>query len=439
MLPLKKRMIAAALIIAGFSSEVSLAQSAKYLTLSEAVELCLQNNKQLKLNKVKVEAATASTVEAREKRLPDLSGTASYIRLTKPTIGGPLGNTASPDINEAAYAMVSGSIPLFTGFRTKNGIESAKYLEEATKLDAENDKDAVIQNTVAAYSNLYKAQSTVSIVRENLKQAEQRSADFENLEKNGVIARNDLLRVQLQQSNVQLALLDAESNQRLANLNMNIMLGLEESTQLQLDSTSFVEITDARTFSEFEQVALTNRHDLEALRYREQSASAGIRIAKADYYPALKITGGYFAANIPNFVSISNAWNAGLGLSYNVASLWKTGAKVKSAKIRLAEVKASQDLMSDRVKIEVAQAFEGYILSKKKIEVYAQALEQATENNRITKNKYRNNLVTTTDLLDAFVQQLLANLDYANSKADAAVAYRRLLQTSGVANNEPKK
>jgi outer membrane protein len=439
MLPLKNRVIAAAFIIAGLSSEVSLAQSSKFLTLSEAVELCLQNNKQLKLNKVKVESATASTVEARERRLPDLAGSANYIRLTKPTIGGPLGNTASPNIDEAAYAMVSGSIPLFTGFRTKNGIESAKYLEEATKLDAENDKDAVIQNTVAAYSNLYKAQSTVSIVRENLKQAELRTADFTNLEKNGVIARNDLLRVQLQQSNVQLALMDAESNERLANLNMNIMLGLDDNTLLQLDSTSFVELNDARTFSEFEQVALMNRHDLAALKYREQSASAGIRMAKADYYPSLKLTGGYFAANIPNLFSISNAWNAGLGLSYNVASFWKTGAKVKSAKIRLAEVKASQDLMNDRVKMEVAQAFEGYILSKKKIEVYAQALEQATENNRITKNKYRNNLVTTTDLLDAFVQQLLANLDYANSKADAAVAYRRLLQTSGVANNEPKK
>jgi outer membrane protein len=439
MLRTPKRMMTAILVIAGLSSEVSLAQSPKFLRLEEAIELCLQNNKQLKLNKVKIEAATASTVEARERRLPDLSGSANYVRLTRPKIGGPLGNTSSPDIDEAAYAIVNGSIPLFTGFRTKNGIASAKYLEEATRLDAENDKDAVVQNAVAAYSNLYKAQTSVAIIKENLKQAEQRSADFANMERNGLIARNDLLRVQLQQSNIELALLDAESNQRLANLHMNIMLGLDETTVLQLDSTSFVDVEDSRTFSEFEQIALSNRHDLEALKYREQSAFSGIKIAKADYYPNLRVTAGYFAANIPDLFTISNAWNAGLGLTYNVASIWKTGAKVKSAKIRLAEIKATQDIMNDRVKLEVAQAFEGYVLSKKKIEVYAKAVEQASENNRITKNKYRNNLVTTTDLLDAFVQELLANLDYAHSKADAAVAYRKLLQTSGIATSEPKK
>jgi outer membrane protein TolC len=49
--------------------------------------------------------------------------------------------------------------------------------------------------------------------------------------------------------------------------------------------------------------------------------------------------------------------------------------------------------------------------AQKKMQVYQKAIDQATENYRITKNKYDNSLATTTDLLDANVAQLLARLN----------------------------
>jgi outer membrane protein len=84
------------------------------------------------------------------------------------------------------------------------------------------------------------------------------------------------------------------------------------------------------------------------------------------------------------------------------------------------------------VRLEVNHAYHEYILSLKKITVYQKSIEQANENYRITKNKYDNNLVTTTELLDADVAQLQAQLNYAFSKADAMVAYRKLQLMAGV-------
>lgn len=438
----KYTILIVAILLTVSKTEIAIAQTTKFLTLNEAIQLCIQNNKQLKLNQVKIEAAIASTGESKKTRLPDVAASGSYLRVTKPTISGPIeksfgGNT--PKINQVSFAMVTASLPIFGGFKIKNGIESAKYLEEATKLDAAADKDAVIVNTISAYANLYKAQSTVNLLKENLKQAQQRTQDFTNLESKGIVARNDLLRVQLQQSNMQMSLLDAESNVRIANLNMNLMLGLEEETQLQLDSSSLTEVTDTRTFKQFEELAFTNRYEIEALKYRERSAAAGIRYAKGDYFPALKLSGGYFAVSIPNFFTVTNAWNAGLGVSYNIASLWKTGAKVKSAKMHLLEVQTNQLILNDQVKMQVAQAFEEFTVSKSKIEMYAQALEQANENNKITKSKYRNSLVTTTDLLDADVQQLQAVLNFANAKVDALLAYKKLLQVTGISESNQNK
>ena len=68
----------------------------------------------------------------------------------------------------------------------------------------------------------------------------------------------------------------------------------------------------------------------------------------------------------------------------------------------------------------------------------AQALvdqEQARENYRIVKNKFDNSLATTTELLEADVAQLQATLSYTLARADAFVAYNKLLQTAGLLNN----
>jgi outer membrane protein len=59
---------------------------------------------------------------------------------------------------------------------------------------------------------------------------------------------------------------------------------------------------------------------------------------------------------------------------------------------------------------------------------------QATENYRITKNKYDNSLATTTELLDADVALLQTQLSVTNAKADSFLAYNKLLQTAGILN-----
>ncbi len=86
----------------------------------------------------------------------------------------------------------------------------------------------------------------------------------------------------------------------------------------------------------------------------------------------------------------------------------------------------------DAVQLQITQAYQNYLLSQKKTEVYQKAISQAEENYKIVKNKFNNALATATDLLDADVAQLQAKLDSAFSKADASVAYNKLLLTAGL-------
>ncbi len=419
------------------------AQTSKNLSLDDAIQLSIKASGQLKLGNAKVDEAIANYHEVWNNHLPDVKVSGTYMRLNSPNVNLKVNLAGSSSdttkkaatkpvkVDQAAYGQVSASLPLFSGFRIKYGAEAAKYLEMAAKLDVEHDKEEVILNAIKAYSNLYKAKKSVDLVQENLKQQKQRVADFTNLEKNGLLARNDLLKAQLQQSNIELSLLDAENDFTLTYTTMDFMLGLAEGTELIPDTAGFEHLANAGTIAQWEETGLLHRKDISALTYREKATSSQIKSIKGEYYPGLALTGGYLAADVPNLLTITNALNIGIGLQYNLGSLWKTAAKIDQAKARLHQVQATQGMLSDQIKIEINQAYRNYLLSLQKIEVYARAIEQASENYRITKNKYDNNLVTTTDLLEADVAQLQAKLNYAFSKADAFTAYKKLQQVSG--------
>jgi outer membrane protein len=439
---MKHKIIIAALGIVLFSiSTPLLAQKTKNLPLDEAIQLAVKNSGQLKIAKSRADEAMARYRESKNNRLPDVKVSAAYMRVSAPQIdlktnSGSKTDTAKktstsmPNIDQLAYGMVNASLPLFSGFRIKYGVESAKFLEQAARMDAEQNKEELTELTINAYINLFKNRKSLELIEENLKQQKQRVADFTNLEKNGLMARNDLLKAQLAQSNIELALLDAQNNLTMTYINMNLLLGLPEDTELIPDN-EFGSTGDAGNAITWEQTALGKRKDITALSLREKAAGSAVKSIKGEYYPGIALTGGYIAADIPNFLTITNALNVGVGLQYNLGALWKTGAKVAEAKAKLYQTQVSQNMLSDQIRTQVNKSYHDYILANQKIEVYTRATEQANENYRITKNKFDNNLVTTTDLLEADVMQLQAKLNLMFSKADAYAAYKKLQQTSG--------
>lgn len=436
-----------AFLFSALTVQPLLAQTTRPLSLQEAIQLGLAHSKQLKVADARIREAAGMVSEARLRQYPDLKVSGAYMRVNQPDIdlkvalGSPQQGSgeeqaAIPAINQLSYAMANLSLPLFAGMKIRSGIESAQYLKKAIELDGVKEQDEVIQNTIAAYYNLYKAQAATQLMEENLRQAQQRVQDFENLEKNGLLARNDLLKARLQESNVALALLDAENNRKIANFNINLMLGISEPTLLDLDKADLNQMPSIGSMEEWEQLALTHRADYKALQQRQEASRIGVKAAKGDYYPSLALTGGYVAAYIPDFLTVTNAVNVGVGVSYNLASLYKTGAKVKQAQAAQEQLYWSAQQTNDVIRMQVHQAYQNYLQQNRKIEVYQKAVEQAHENYRITKNKYDNALATTTDLLDADVAQLQASINYEYAKADALVAYNRLYETAGLLEKE---
>src|SRR5580765_3214788 len=129
------------------------AQETKTLTLNDAIELSIKNSKQLQLSKARIAEAVAVTKQATQDRLPNASIGVNFMQLSNATVHSYRKDTTATaplNINQVIYGSANISYPIFTGFKVKFGIESAKYLEHATMLDADNDKEDVILNTISA-------------------------------------------------------------------------------------------------------------------------------------------------------------------------------------------------------------------------------------------------------------------------------------------------
>jgi outer membrane protein len=433
-------VLPALLLIAGLAT----AQEKRQLSLDEAINLAVTKSTEASLADTRVSTAAMEVTNVKNNMYPDLSISGQYMRLNEPTVklrvpmggndepaeGEGSGSTSSAKVNQLMFGQASLSMPLFSGFKLKNNIAASESMYKAQTYNAASVKEQLAMQTIILYVNLYKAQQSISLIQENLKSASQRVTDFTAMEQNGLLARNDLLRAQLQASNIQLSLDEARKTAATINYQLVTLLKLPEGTEIT-PSEAYFKNLGSQTASVTESEAIAQRSDLEALRWSQKAQEANIKIAQADYYPSLALTGGYVALDVQNFLQVYNAVNVGVGLSYDISNIFKNSNKVKAARSRAEETRHEAEILSDRIRVQVQEALENYNLSLKQNKVYVQAVEQATENYRIVNDKYENGLQDTNDLLEADVQQLQAKINEAFSKADITQRYYELLNASG--------
>ena len=418
------------------------AQEKTTLSLNEAVNIALSKSDEVNLANTKVNTKSYEVQSMKMNQYPDMKISGQYLRLTNADINlrssqesaepadPDAETTASPKVNQLILAQANVTMPIFSGFKLKNSIKASENLYNSELANASFSKEQTAMRVVQFYADLYKAQKSVELFKESLKSSQQRVTDFTAMEQNGIIARNDLLKAQLQVSNVQLSLAEAEKNVRLVNYYLVTLLKLSPDTQIVVSP----ENVDANLFNttiKSENEALESRKDLEALRFAEKATEANIKVAQSNYYPSVSLIAGYTMLDLQNVVRVEKTTNVGGGLSYNLSSIFKNGKDVKVAKSRFEEIQHQQAILTDHIKAEMVMARENYELSVKQDQVYTEAVDQASENYRIVKDKYDNGLSDTNDLLEADVDALSTKINQAYAKANVVLKYYELLEAAG--------
>lgn len=412
------------------------AQEKRKMSLKEAISLIITNSNEVALANTRVKTSQLEMETVKNNKYPSATISGQYLRLTSANVKSNLGSgnsdpnatpSTSPEVSQLILGQANVSMPIFSGFKIKNSILASENLYKSETFKASHTKEQLALEVVELFAGLYQAQETVKLFEENLKSAHQRATDFSAMVDNGLLARNDLLKSQLQESNIQLSLDNALKNVTIINYQLVTLLKLPENTSIDIDIET-VKSDMAQT-----QLLTLNaqRNDLEALNFLEKASESNIKIAKSGYYPSISLVGGYIAFDLKDVLSVNNAMNFGVGLSYDLASIFKNGKNVKLAQSKTEQSKHAIAILSNKIKEETHEAQENYNLSLKQNKVYTLAVEQSEENYRIVKDKYDNSLSTTNDLLEADVLQLQSKINLALSQADIALKYYQLQFASG--------
>lgn len=411
------------------------AQEKTTMTLEEAIRLALTQSTEIKLADTKVMTKQFELQSVKNNQYPSFKLAGQYQRITNADLNLKIGNTTNnpstptPKVHELLLGQATVSMPLYSGSRIKNKINVSNALYRAEDFTSAHTKEQMAVEVVKMYVSLYKAQESVVLIEENIKNAQQRVTDFSAMEQNGLLARNDLLRAQLQLSSFQVSLEEAKKNVIITNYQLVTLLKLPEGRKINPDETIFKRPINLEAIHKEE--AIESRNDLESLRWKQKASESEVKIAKGAYYPSLTLLGGYVALDLQHVMTVYNAINFGVGVSYDVATIFKNGKEVKVVKNHAFETEQAVEMLTDQIKIQVQQAEEDYKLSIKQNNVYNLAVDQAVENYRIVKDKYDYGLATTNELLDADVEQLQSKINQTFSKANSSQKYYELLAASG--------
>ena len=431
-------LIAAMLLIA-FTRNAN-AQD-RTITLKEAIDLGLQNSKTLKLSQAKIDEAVSQYNQAKDRALPTGSVSFTYDRAQIPYNNLSFGKT-SIDLPKSANAylgIASLNETIFGGNKLKYARQSTDLLTQVSRLDADNNKDQITYDVISSYYNLYKVLQSIKVVNQNITTVDAQIHQSQRFFEQGLVTKNDVLRFQLQKANIQLNGIDLESNRKIINYSLNVLLGLPETTQLNIAEITADTSRAISPLAAYIDTAMANRQEVKQLVLRGRVAETNIKDVQANVLPNVSagLSGYYVDANgnpLPKIGNFITPVTIGVTASWNFGALWTNKNKVTQAKIQREEVSINQGILTDNVKNEVNQDYQNYLQALDNIKLLQTSIAQASENTSILESKYKSNIASATDRADAETLLYQAQINLELAKADAGLAYYTLLKATGKIN-----
>ena len=421
---------------------ISAFSQSKVLTLEECIKLGMENSNELKISKAKLIGSDAKVTEANSHLLPQLKLNASYQRLSNiPPVEIsldflPQPVQIAPVILNNYNLKLSLQQPLFTGFRlwSAKSIAENNYKASNYEYDKElNEAAFKIQNV---FWNYYKAEQIKNLIEENLRLIKKHVEDTKNFMERSLATRNDLLKLEVQYSNTQLQLIEAENNQDIARSSLNKQLNLPLEANTDIEAGNIDSSFNDYNLKDLINKAHVNRNDLKSLEYKLEASDKGITAANAGWYPAIYLVGDYYYSRpnqriFPAQDKFKDTWDVGVSLQWDIWNWGFTSSQSTQAEQQKVQVEASVSQLKDAVELEVYQSFLTYKRAQDKIRVSRQTVDQANENYRITQQKYEQQLATSTDLIDAEVSLLQAKTSLTTSLVDYQIAKVKLNKSVG--------
>lgn len=413
-------------------SQYLCAQS-RTMGIEEMFRLADENSKSIQTYRTGKEVADENLKAAKAQRLPDISASLSgsywgngklwdrdFSNATK--IDMPhWGNNFALEAQQVVYA----------GGAISSGIELAELEKQLAEMDWQKNRQDIRFLLVGHYLNLYKLHNQIEVLHKNLELTDQLIANMQARLEEGTALENDITRYELQRETLRLQLAKVEDACKIANHQLVITLHLPEGTVVQPDTT--LNDSQIQTMSEanWQELAAQNNLNLQQAETGIKVNRQRVKMERSERLPKISLVAaehldGPITIEVPVLDNNFNYWYVGVGVKYNISSLFKNNRKLKAARLNVRKAQETYELAQEQTNHAVQESYVNFLTSFTDLRTQQKSVELADQNYSVTSNHYQNDLALLTDMLDASNMKLSADLGLVNARINVIYNYYKM-------------
>lgn len=413
-------------------------QTRRVMSIENLFEIAETNSAQLRPSLSAEEEAGREVSVAKTDRLPDInvSLSLSYIGDGFTTKRNFSGRQKAPIPHFGNGLSVNVTQPVYAGGAITKGIELAGLKLTASRYATDFQRDNVRFRLAGFYLDIYKYSNLRSVVEKNIVQARKVLADMTARYRQGTALKNDITRYELLVSNLELQLIKINNMLDILNRNLVVTAGLPEGIIVEPDTTILTRALPVEGEGWWQQEAVDNAPALKLAKSGVDISRTSEALVRSRKMPKIGLQAGWstegpILVEVPPINRNLSYWYVGVGISYNLSSLYKTN---KSLAKSIAATRQAVDQLTatrENVGLQVRADYVRYIESYEELKTHQKSVELAERNYATTSTRYSADMALITDMLDAADSKLEAEQNLVNARINIIYYYYKLLFTSG--------
>jgi outer membrane protein TolC len=388
------------------------------------------------------EAAAAGVVLAREAAdRPNIGAGAGYTRtnhVTEFVFPGPTGipRVLYPDVPDNYDTRLQLQWPIYNGGRSDALERAARAEASAAAADSAAAQADLRLDVAQAFWSLVTARATIDVLDRGLTRVQAHLKDARERFNAGLTAPNEVSSAEAAESRQRMLLIEARNRQALASAALARLTGLDLALPIEPAATLELPSPASAAIDTLVNDARTTRNDRRALEQRIQAAEEQREAAEGSKRPTISITSAldYARPNpriFPRADRWDDSWEAGVTAAW---SLWDGGRARGEAMQAAGMADAARQRLAEFdsiLALEVRQRLLDIDSGRAAVAAAGDAIRAAAEARRVVTERYQAGVLSQTEVLDADVALLQAELDRTRAIADVRLAEARLTRTLG--------
>lgn len=409
---------------------------ARVLKLEEALQLGIQNNKQLKMATTDVAIANENLGQSKIARAPFISLNAGYNYIGNPKIyEGFYEESLTVDyFNNQSSGNILGSMPIYNGGAINNKIEQQQLISNMKESVVKMTESEIKLSIVQQYFTLEKLYRQIEVTKQNIINTDLRIKQLQSRVSNGQNLKSDLLRTELQQSRFKVSVFQDTNNIKLVSNYLDILIGLPTDTILKPEVSAAMIPTEVPGLEESLSEAHKNRVEIKQSELGVQLSESSLSLTRSGFKPNVNanfMLNTQYPAQWPNYPNILNYWAAGVSLNWDISSFYNLKHRVNANKFEIEKSNTALENTKDQIDKEVKTVFVRFVESKENIVTFKKDVELSLSNYKIVKSRYDNDFALISDMVDAELQVNGAKISLINANLDLIIQYYSLQYAMG--------